>query len=79
MPTSVEDVLKQALTMSESDRAILAERLISSLDPQVDPEADAAWQAEIARRAAEIDSGQVALEPWESVRDRLSKQTREPR
>jgi hypothetical protein len=33
---------------------------------------EAAWSAEIARRIAEIDAGQVRLVPWSEVLRRLS-------
>ena len=36
-----------------------------SADPTA--EVDAAWQVEIARRAQQIDSGEVECIPWETV------------
>jgi putative addiction module component (TIGR02574 family) len=76
MAPKVENLLKQAMEMSEPDRALLAERLLSSLDPQIDPDWEQAWDAEIARRLEEIESGKVKLIPWETVRARIRKSLR---
>lgn len=62
------ELLKHALTLSERDRAELASSLIDSLDPTVDPDAELAWQQEIARRLAEIESGRAKTVPWDEVR-----------
>ncbi|HET9408562.1 MAG TPA: addiction module protein [Candidatus Sulfotelmatobacter sp.] len=62
------ELLKHALTLSEKERAELASNLIDSLDPTVDPDAEVAWQAEIARRLEEIETGQVKTIPWDEVR-----------
>lgn len=62
------ELLKQALTLSEKDRAELASNLIDSLDPIVDSDAELAWQQEIARRLEEIESGKVKTISWDEVR-----------
>jgi putative addiction module component (TIGR02574 family) len=62
------ELLKHALTLSEKERAELASSLIDSLDPAVDPDAELAWQEEIARRLAGIENGNVKTIPWEEVR-----------
>src|SRR2546422_956727 len=50
--------LKAALAqLPASERAALAHYLIHSLDDHADPDAEAAWDAELARRMAEIRSG----------------------
>jgi putative addiction module component (TIGR02574 family) len=54
-----EQVLAEALRLQPSDRADLAAALLASLDQGEDAGAAAAWDAEVARRAAEIDSGKV--------------------
>ena len=77
MGGSFEDILNDAMKLSPADRALLAERLISSLDEQVDPDADAARQDEVARRWKEIQAGQAALIPWEVVRERIEKRLRD--
>jgi putative addiction module component (TIGR02574 family) len=62
------DLLKQALTLSDKERAELASSLIDSLDPTVDPDTELAWQNEIARRLEEVESGRVKTVSWDEVR-----------
>jgi putative addiction module component (TIGR02574 family) len=60
--------LKAALAqLPASERAALAHYLIRSLDDGADPDAEAAWDAELARRMAEIRSGLAVGEPAERV------------
>jgi putative addiction module component (TIGR02574 family) len=61
------ELLKQALTLSDKERAELASHLIDSLDPTVEPDAELAWQEEIARRLEEVESGRVKTIPWDEV------------
>jgi putative addiction module component (TIGR02574 family) len=70
VPTATE-LLKQALTLDERDRASVAGALIESLEPEADDGAEQAWDAEIRRRVAELDSGAVQTIPWSEVRKRL--------
>jgi putative addiction module component (TIGR02574 family) len=66
-----ESILKEALAKPQADRALIAQRLIASLDPpgEDDVDVEAAWQEEIERRLQEIDSGKAQMIPWETVRD----------
>jgi putative addiction module component (TIGR02574 family) len=61
------ELLKQALTLSDKERAELASHLIDSLDPTVEPDAELAWREEIARRLEEVESGRVKTIPWDEV------------
>jgi len=67
------ELLRQALTLPDEDRAELAASLIDSLDTTVDDNVEAAWQEEIARRLDEIQSGKVQGIPWEEVRRKAHK------
>lgn len=71
MGVTVEDVLKQALTLDEKDRASLAGALIDSLHDHEEPDVEEAWDAEIRRRVEELDTGAVTTIPWSDVRKRL--------
>jgi putative addiction module component (TIGR02574 family) len=51
----------------------LAAELLASLDGPADPDAEAAWAAEIERRVDAIEAGSVALEPWDEVKRRIEK------
>jgi broad specificity phosphatase PhoE len=48
--TTTDEVLAAALGLSVEDRAILAERLLESLEDLDDREADRLWAEEAARR-----------------------------
>jgi putative addiction module component (TIGR02574 family) len=67
------ELLRQALTLPDEERAELAASLIDSLDTTVDDNVEAAWQEEIARRLDEIQSGKVQGIPWEEVRRKAHK------
>jgi putative addiction module component (TIGR02574 family) len=68
---SAGEILNQALTLDEKDRASVAGALIESLHTELDSDAEQAWDAEIRRRVAELDSGAVQTIPWSEVRKRL--------
>lgn len=67
MSTLVEELSARAKTLPPEDRARLAEELLDSLQETSDADADAAWEREIERRVAEIESGAVKLIPAEDV------------
>jgi putative addiction module component (TIGR02574 family) len=71
MGVSVTELFKQVLDLDEKDRAALAGLLLSSLDPAPDEGREAAWQAEIVRRAAELDAGSVETISWIELKARL--------
>jgi putative addiction module component (TIGR02574 family) len=48
----------------------LADSLISNLGGKVDEGVQAAWDAEIAKRIADLDSGRAKTIPWTEVRKR---------
>ena len=72
MPMRPGDIEAEALGLAPSDRARLAEKLISSLDP--DPEIEAAWLAEAVRRHREIVRGDVEGVPGADALERLKSE-----
>ena len=64
-------LLQKALALSEEERAELASSLIDSLDATVDEDAQSAWDQELAKRIADINSGKAKTIPWEEVRGRI--------
>ena len=64
MNTQSQHVLESALALPETERAQIAASLILSLNEKTDEDTDAAWDAEIRRRLASIDDGDVKLVPW---------------
>jgi putative addiction module component (TIGR02574 family) len=69
-PSASLDALQaQVLGLSKADRARLLERLIASLD--VDLQAEEEWEKLAEARAAELSSGQVAPVALEEAMARL--------
>jgi putative addiction module component (TIGR02574 family) len=73
MTKPTEAVLADALKLDPDARAQLAAELLASLDGPADPDAEQAWQAEIARRVADLEAGKLKLESWAEVRRRIEK------
>ena len=65
MPLTREQLEIEARNLPRDERARLAEALIASLDQ--DAEIARAWQEEIRRRVAELESGTVDTIPAEQV------------
>ncbi len=67
MANLARDLESKALKLSRSERARLAQRLISSLDQELDPDSEKLWFREAERRLGELKSGKVAGIPAEKV------------
>ena len=67
MAKLARELESQALKLSRRERARLAQRLISSLDQEVDADAERLWLAEAERRLADLKSGKVAAIAAERV------------
>ena len=78
MSSDTKKLLKDALKLPQEARAALAGSLIDSLDAQVDEDAEEAWNAEIARRLAEIENDTVATIPWSEARRQILGNPDEP-
>jgi len=73
MTSRAQELLRQALALPIDERANVAAELLASLDAdrQEDPaEVEAAWAAEIERRARRVMAGESPGIPWEDVRTR---------
>jgi putative addiction module component (TIGR02574 family) len=65
----LEQVRLEALRLSPGDRSDLVDELLASLSGDPDPQVAAAWDAEIQRRLAKLDSGTATfIEPAELIR-----------
>ena len=67
MSETLEVLKSRLVTLPSRDRAELAQFLIGSLEPESDADAEVAWGAELARRAAEIRAGRVEGKPADQV------------
>lgn len=70
---SVDDVLKSALLLPVEERAVLAERLLASLDDLDEREWDRLWGEEAARRFAAYRSGVAQVRAAEDVYERAER------
>jgi len=70
MTPEVAKLLEQALSLSVEEQEALADSLISNLGGKVDEGLLAAWDEEIKKRIADLDSGKARTIPWTEVRQR---------
>ena len=75
MSTNADAVLKEALQLSESDRARIAAELLASLDPDVETRDSDAWILEVERRAQAAIDGDPGLS-WHETRGRVEERLR---
>jgi putative addiction module component (TIGR02574 family) len=68
MKSAENRILEEALKLSPEARAALAGSLLDSLEESLDPDAEALWEAEIAKRIEQIERGKVKLVPWSEAR-----------
>lgn len=73
MTKAASALLADALRLSEEARAELAAELLASLDAPPDVDAQQAWETEIDRRIAAIESGRMPLESWDAVKQRVAR------
>lgn len=66
-----EHIAADALRLKPRQRAWLSDVLLESLEPAADPGAAAAWEREIARRVAKLESGKARFVTWEQIRSKL--------
>ena len=57
MTDVAERIKREVSTLSAAERAELVHYLLQTLDEGADEDAEAAWDAELARRAEEIQNG----------------------
>jgi putative addiction module component (TIGR02574 family) len=71
MARNLSKLFHETSLLPEKDRAALVGLLVETLDPGSEPDVEAAWSEELARRVAELDAGAVETIPWEVVRAEL--------
>lgn len=78
MTQRAQELLRKALALPPEERADVAAELLASLD-ETEPDladVEAAWAAEIERRARRVLAGESAGIPWEEVRRRAESALR---
>jgi putative addiction module component (TIGR02574 family) len=66
MSPDVSELLKRALALSVDERAALANSLLESI-AGTDESVRDAWDAEVARRKADLKAGKTVTVPWEDL------------
>ena len=59
MPDQVTELVKRGRALAPEDRERLVDQLLESLNEPAASELNAAWEAEIEKRLAEYDRGEV--------------------
>ena len=59
MPDQVSDLVKRGRALAPEERERLVDQLLESLNEPAAAELDKTWEAEIARRLAAYDQGEV--------------------
>lgn len=67
MPDTAADLARKGKQLARDERERLVDALLESLNEPAATELDAAWEAEIERRLAAYDRGEVAAIPAEEV------------
>lgn len=67
MANPARELESKALKLTRRERARLAQRLLSSLDQEIDADAEKFWLEEAERRLGELKSGKIAGIPAEKV------------
>jgi putative addiction module component (TIGR02574 family) len=69
--STFDEILRAALSLAPEQRAMLADRLLESLDGPDQKRIDALWAEEVERRLREIDEGKVEMIDGELVMQKL--------
>ena len=70
---SLEDIASEALLLPKDQRFTLAHRILSSVEPEMKVEAEAAWDTEIRVRIRRYDTGLTSGVPGREVFAELDK------
>ena len=76
MTDLVAELSQRARELAPEDRARLAEELLASIEGDIATEVDTAWDEEIRKRIAEVESGAVKLIPAGEVFERVRRTLR---
>ena len=76
MKQTTKKVLDAAMELPEKEKIRVVEELLAGLEGEPDPDAEAAWTAEIERRTKEIEQGEITPVPWPTVRKLAAERVR---
>ena len=67
MNAAAEKIIKEAMALPLKERALLAHKLLASLETESDPDAQAEWEEVIDRRSREMEEGRVSTRSEEEL------------
>ncbi len=73
MPMTIEQIAEEALALPSEQRALLADRLVESLDAAEANRLDRLWAAEAKRRRDEVRHGIVQTIPGDEALARVRR------
>lgn len=73
MILTVEQIAEEALALPSEARALLADRLVESLDPAEDGYIQQLWATEARRRRDDVRAGCVQTIPGDEALDRVRR------
>lgn len=73
MAMTIEQLAEEALALSTEQRALLADRLVESLDAGEASRLDQLWTAEAKRRRDEVRQGRVQTVPGDEALARVRR------
>jgi len=73
MSLTIEQIAEEALSLPSEARALLADRLVESLDPLEDGYIRQLWAAEARARRDDVRKGLVKTIPGQEALDRVRK------
>lgn len=76
---STDELLAQVLRLPRTERARLAQEVLTSLEDVDGEEVVVAWASELERRSREVADGTVETIDWETARAEVSEELEERR
>ena len=73
MSLTLDEITEEAMKLSADSKALLADKLVESLDLEEPDEIQRIWSAEAIRRRDEIRSGRVSPVPGEEVLEEVRR------
>ena len=73
MSRTLEEIGKEVFGLPPKDRAVLAERLLASLDEEPEEDVEELWYAEAERRYQEYREGKAKMSPAAEVFERVRR------
>jgi hypothetical protein len=68
MPLAADILVNEARHLPYAERAKLVDTLLTTLDPVVEDDCDAAWFVEISKRERSLTDGSAQIHTWNDIK-----------